>query len=145
MAANMAKNNRPSGFVVSMVAPGTSQYLQADIPRLQLFDQADKIEQRPPEAVQLPDRQHVARLAGIERGGQTLPVRPGARGGIVKHFVAPFRLQGVELQGKVLVIRGHAGIADSHARIFARPFRRCEGFYLQWLTEPKKAPERVPF
>ena len=59
--------------------PFAGQHLQADAPRLQVIHNPHQLRHRAAQPVQLPDVQHVARLAGGEGGDKAGTVRRHAR------------------------------------------------------------------
>lgn len=56
------------------------QHLQPDFARLQILNEPDQVDQRPTEAVELPDHERVADLALRERRCESLPAVQRSRG-----------------------------------------------------------------
>ena len=77
-------------------------------------------------AVQLPHNDGVAGAQLVQDLGAGGSIGAGAAGGLNKHPVAAGRSEGVDLELRLLVGGGHAGIAEqvSHGRTVAEPCDR---------------------
>jgi hypothetical protein len=114
-AAKTWKTSLPPGVVVSIA------FLQAAEPDPAFGQAGDGVDQVPEgaaEAVELPDDQGVAGAQLVQDLGEGGPVAAGATGRLDKHSIAAGTLQGVDLELRVLVGGGDAGIAKqmTHAR-----------------------------
>ena len=87
--------------------------------RFQIVQEADQIPQRPPQPVQLPDRERIAFRQGLEALGQLRPLDVRPRGFVSKDAVAPRLLQGGNLQIGVLVFRGDPCITEIHGLLLS--------------------------
>src|SRR4029078_9104561 len=88
---------------------------QADAALAELLDGLDQLLERAGESVELPDPDRVAvphvREGRLELRALTLR----ARGLLLEHPVAPGFPQRIELQGEILLLGRHPGVADQHA------------------------------
>jgi hypothetical protein len=78
----------------------------------QAGDGVDQVAQRPAEPVQFPDDQGVAGAELVQDLLEDRAVGGGAAGGLSEHSVAAGRSEGVDLELRVLVSGGDAGIAE---------------------------------
>ena len=81
---------------------------------MQGFDGVEKLAKGPGESVELPHNQGIIGPHIVEGGLELRPVALRAAGFLGIHPLAPRGLEGIELQGKVLVVRGHTSITDGH-------------------------------
>jgi hypothetical protein len=103
---------------------GVDRLLQAPEPNPSLGqagDGVDQVAQRPAQPVQLPHHQGVAGAQLVQDVVEGGPVGPGAAGGFGEHPVAAGALEGVDLEVRLLVGGGDAGITEqvSHATTVA--------------------------
>src|ERR1051326_5336067 len=98
--------------------------------------------QRPAQAVELPDDQHITGLESLEALRQLWPLhmRPGCL--ISEYRFAPCPLQRGQLPVRVLIIRRDATIADFHALILALIYNTHNPLFLQRQTS---VPEILSF
>ena len=94
------------------------QRAEVDLLDPQTVDRAHHLHQRASETVELPHHQHVGRA---QVGEHRLELRPLGAGLaallLVEDLLAPRPLQRVTLQIEVLVLSGHAGVANKHVSI----------------------------
>jgi len=100
---------------------GVDRLLQAAEPDPalgQARDGVDQVPQRPAQPVQLPHHQGVARAQLVQELLEGGPVGAGAAGGLGEHPVAAGAPEGVDLEVRLLVGGGDAGVAEqvTHAR-----------------------------
>lgn len=86
----------------------------------QAIDRAHHLHERAAEAVELPHHQHVVRTQEGE-GGLELRLDGACHVGLLllKSFLAPGLQQRVALEVEVLILGGHARVADKHVSIAA--------------------------
>lgn len=89
---------------------------QADLALHQVARQFDQVLERAAQAVDLPDDEHIARphLPQQLVEGRPRTLRPA--GHVLKDALATGRLEGVHLQGWILIARRDARVADLHPR-----------------------------
>ena len=81
----------------------------------EVLDGLDQLLERAGQPVELPDHQRVA-LAHVAEGGlEGWPLALRAGGLLLEDLLAAGRLQRIELQGEILLLRGHPSVADQHA------------------------------
>lgn len=102
------------------------------------LDDRDQVRQRPPQAIQLPHHQHVARAAAGKRLVETRPLFGRARYLIGKHDFAARRLKGALLQIEVLIVGRYPRIADFHAAIMGQNYGTHKALV---LLDPFNRPE----
>ena len=97
-----------------MVVDRRGETAEADVALSEVFEDQHELFQRPRQAVQLLDRQHVAPAHVVERLGEfrAMLLRAG-RHFLIEAFAAR-GLESVELQGRVLVEGGGACVTDEH-------------------------------
>jgi len=93
---------------------GFRKRAQADMSFVQALDGFNELLQGSRQPIQLPDHERIVRPHVIQGGVElrTLPLRPGCFFG--KYPAAPGRLQGIQLQSRILVPGRNPGIADKH-------------------------------
>ena len=108
----MWKTSLPPAVVVSIASVSerrpTSRVAE-------LLDGLDQLLERAGEAIQLPHHQGVALAHVLERRLEGRPLALRARGLLLEHPAAAGRLQGIELQGEILLLGRDPGVADQHA------------------------------
>ena len=97
------------------------QRAEPDVTAGQVGDGVDQVAQRAAEAVEFPDDQGVAGSELVEDLGEDGAVGAGAAGGLGEHPVAAGGLEGVDLEGGLLVGGGDAGIAEEVSHTPERP------------------------
>jgi hypothetical protein len=110
---------------------GFRQGSEGHVARFEVIEQRDQVTQRPAQAVQFPDNQHVTRVQRRKAPGQLWPLDVSASSLVGVDLLAPGPLQGGELQVRVLVIRGDATIADVHAAILTTISDACNSLFFQ--------------
>jgi hypothetical protein len=81
---------------------------------VQGFDRVEELPERPGQAVELPDHQRIVGTHVVERGVQLRTVALGATGFFGKDALAPRGVEGIELQGEVLIVGRDTSIANGH-------------------------------
>jgi hypothetical protein len=90
------------------------QALEVYLAPLELSHQVDQPLHPTPQAIQLPDHQGIARPDVGQGLPEPWPVRPGPAHLVGEQPLASGPIQGIRLQGQVLVLGGHPGVADAH-------------------------------
>jgi hypothetical protein len=93
---------------------GFRQRAQPDVTAVQGFDGVEELPQRAGQAVELPDYQCIVGAHRVERRVELRPVALGATGYLGLDALAPRGVEGIELQGKILVVGRDTGIANGH-------------------------------
>jgi hypothetical protein len=91
--------------------------LEANTPLRQVRDDLDEMAERAPEAVQLPDQEHVAFAQVGEHGLQDGALDSCPTDDLLIHLPAAGLPEGVELEGEALLLRAHPGVPNLHRRL----------------------------
>jgi hypothetical protein len=83
---------------------GFGQRAQADLAAVQRLDRVEQLPQGPRQPVELPDHQRIIGPHIVEGGLQLRPVALGAAGFLRIDACAARRLEGIELQGEILLL-----------------------------------------
>ncbi len=88
------------------------QRAKADLAVVQVLDRVDQVFEAAAKPIQAPDHERVAGGEELKAGVELGAMAQGPRADIAKHAPAAGLLERVELQREVLIVRGHARIAD---------------------------------
>src|SRR5262245_53463828 len=93
---------------------GFRERAQPHLPGVQGLNGVEQLAQRAGQAVEFPDDERVVRAHIVESGMELRAVALGATRFLGIDTRAPRRLEGIELQGEVLILGGYTGITDGH-------------------------------
>jgi hypothetical protein len=110
---------------------GFRQGSEGHLPCFELIEQPDQGPQRPAQAIELPDHQHIPSVQRDKAPRELWPFHMYTRGLVGEYPRASCPLQGGELQGGVLVLGRDATIADVHTAILTAISDVCKPLFLQ--------------